>query len=92
LASKGMTVTQLDNLNTTAAALGEAELLQELHKRNRLTATEERVENINRIWEFMSRADRAAEVLYAQDEDTRGLFLLPDRPKKAKKKTKEPDA
>ncbi len=84
LTAVGMTAAQIDNLNTAAIALADAELLQELHKRNRLTATEARVENINRLWEFMSRASRAAEVIYASDNDLRALFFLPERPKKTK--------
>ncbi len=89
LIAKGMTAPQIDNINTVATALAEAELLQEQHKRNRLTATEERVESINRLWEFMSRASRAADVIFADDETVRALFYLPERTKKAKKKPEE---
>lgn len=76
LTAKGMTAAQIQALSDTATALLDAETEHELYKRMRVLATVERKEAFIGMWAFAQRVMRAAEVVYVQMAELRGLFRV----------------
>ncbi len=76
LTAKGMTPAQIAAIATAADQLQEAEVAQEKFKRTRLHLTLIRKDVMARMYSFDQRVNRAAEVIYGEDELKRGLFRL----------------
>ena len=76
LTNKGMTPAQIAAIATAADLLQTAEVAQEKFKRTRLHRTLIRKDVMARMYSFDQSVNRAAEVIYAEDEVKRGLFRL----------------
>jgi hypothetical protein len=76
LTTKGMTPAQIAAIATAADLLQTAEVAQEKFKRTRLHLTLIRKDVMARMYSFDQSVNRAAEVIYAEDEVKRGLFRL----------------
>lgn len=76
LSAKGMSPAQIAALATAADQLAAAELAQELFKRERLRRTVVRKDVMAAMWAYLQQVHRAAQVIYAEDEATRGIFSL----------------
>jgi len=73
---QGMTPAQIQALQDTAMALLDAEANHEDHKRLRVMATVQRKLIFLRMWDFVQRVLRAAEVVFSDDGVKRGLFRV----------------
>jgi len=76
LSAKGMTPAQITAIATAAEQLQTAEVAQEKFKRTRLHLTLVRKDVMARMYGFDQSVNRAAEVVYAEDEVKRNLFRL----------------
>jgi hypothetical protein len=76
LTAKGMSPAQIAAIATAADQLQTAEVAQEKFKRTRLHLTLIRKDVMARMYSFDQRVNRAAEVIYGEDETKRGLFRL----------------
>lgn len=76
LSAKGMTPAHMAALSTAADALAATDLAQELHKRRRMLGTVDRHDRLCAMWLFAQQANAAADVIYAQQPEVRGLFGL----------------
>jgi len=75
LSAKGMTPAHTQALMDTANALYDAEVQYQLKKRLRVRTTILRKRAFVHVWSFVQRIQLAADVLYAEDEVQRGLFV-----------------
>lgn len=76
LSAKGMTPAQITAIASAAEQLQTAEVAQEKFKRTRLHLTLVRKDVMARMYGFDQSVNRAAEVVYAEDEVKRNLFRL----------------
>jgi len=75
LAAKGMTPAHTQALPDTANALTDAEVQHEYKKRIRLRITVQRKRAFIHMWSFVQRIQLAADVVFAEDEVKRGVFV-----------------
>jgi hypothetical protein len=75
LGDQGMTPAHMQALLDTANVLIDAEVQHEFKKRIRVRTTIQRKRAFVRVWSFVQRIQLAANVLYAEDEVMRGLFV-----------------
>ncbi len=76
LAAVGMPAAILTNLDTKTDNAVHREIDQEFFKRKRIRALRERVEKMNRLYAFSTRINNAAQVVFYDDAEHRGLFNL----------------
>ena len=76
LTAVGMTPDMIEALKLRADELHAADLEQELFKHERLRQTRLRIGRFNAVWEMCRLANRAVQVIYAEDEVKRGIFGL----------------
>jgi hypothetical protein len=75
LTAKGMTPAHTQALLDTANALTDAEVQHEYKKRVRTRLTAQRKRAFLHMWSFVQRIQLAADVLFAEDEVKRGVFV-----------------
>jgi hypothetical protein len=76
LTAKGMTPAHMAALQTAADQLAATDLAQELHKRQRILATAQRLALFTALYSIAQQVNAAAEVIYADDAANRGVFAL----------------
>jgi hypothetical protein len=74
LSAKGMGAGHLAALETASTAIAQADLDQELYKRQRTANTAERKRLMHVMWGFVQAANAAANIIYSSDPVKRALF------------------
>jgi hypothetical protein len=75
LTAQGLTPAHLQALADTATALLQAEEEQELYKCQRMLLTQHRKDTFTALWAFVQRTQRAAQVIFAEEDEMRQLFV-----------------
>jgi len=79
LTKAGGSQAQLDKTTTLHEELSIANHDQELFMGNRPVLTSERIDNLNQIWQLISKVSDLSKIIYADDFAKLKLFLLPQR-------------
>jgi hypothetical protein len=79
LTTAGMPDTAITTVMQTAVDLEQAELAQEVFKRDRLAATRTRELVHRNMWQFLSTVAEAAAIVYDEDLVKKELFAVPGR-------------
>ena len=76
LIAAGMPEADIDALLAKANNLENAEVQQEVHKRERLATTQKRIKAYNDLWKFATAASYAASIVYSDNKEMRELFRV----------------
>ncbi|MCG3167646.1 MAG: hypothetical protein POELPBGB_03440 [Bacteroidia bacterium] len=76
LTAVNMPPSVLTNLENAAEHLGDMELAQEYYKRIRKRLLRQRIQKYNRLYSFFIQVNKAAQSVFYNDEERRGLFKL----------------
>jgi len=76
LTAKGMAPAVLTNLENAAKDIADREIAQEYFKRIRLRLTTQRMEKFNSLYAICKQVESAAESVFFDSEEHKGLFVI----------------
>jgi hypothetical protein len=80
LIDEGFKQERIDELETLRAGLDEANLQQEGMKTSRPVISQDRVRNLNAVWDYLLTLNKASKVVFEEDYARQRLYLLyPER-------------
>ena len=76
LAAVNMPPATITNLETAADNLADKELQQEYYKRIRKRLLRGRIKKYNKLYNFFTNVNSAAQIVFSDDEERRALFVI----------------
>lgn len=90
LIAAGFSQEDIDKITTLHTELTNADYEQEISKKKRPAATQERIEMLNECYEYMKKVSRAGKIIFANDYVKYNQYLLPDESSSKKEEPAEP--
>lgn len=90
LIAAGFTQVNIDKITTLHTELTNADYEQEISKKKRPAATQERILLLNECYEYLKKVSRAGKIIFANNYGKYNQYLLPDESSSKKEEPAEP--